>query len=130
MGGMIDYAAIDAAVGQNWYDLDPDLQAVVRRDCPPEDLAWADSTLRGFGGLVGGRVARNADIIDASPPQLVRWDRWANEIGETAPHRAPLHPKAPVGNAGYVSGFAVDERARGRPTPAVVLAAANYLLSQ
>src|SRR4051812_34738624 len=127
---MIDYAAFDGTIGLNWYEADPALQAHVARDCPPEDLEWADSTLRRFGGLVGGRVARNADIIDASPPQLVRWDRWANEIGEIVHHPATLDSKGALWESGYVSGFAADERARGRNTPAVVLAAANYLLSQ
>ena len=69
---MIDYAALDTAIGQNWYDLDPDLQSRVEADCPVEDHPWADATLRRFGGLVGGEIARNADVIDASPPELVR----------------------------------------------------------
>ena len=79
---MIDYATLDSAIGHNWYDLDPDLQARVRRDCPPEDLDWADAKLREFGGLVGGRVAPNSEIVDANPPALVRYDRWADEINE------------------------------------------------
>ena len=33
---MIDYAGLDSAVGENWYDLDPELQARVHADCPPE----------------------------------------------------------------------------------------------
>src|SRR3954468_16479567 len=127
---MIDYAAFDGTIGLNWYEADPALQAHVARDCPPEDLEWADSTLRRFGGLVGGRIARNAGIIDASPPQLVRWDRWANEIGEIVPHPATRDSKAALWEAGYVSGFAADERARGRTTPPRVLGGAHYLLSQ
>ena len=59
---MLDYGSLDAAVGENWYDLDPDLQSRVRRDTPPDDLAWADAKLRRMGELVGGPVARNADI--------------------------------------------------------------------
>ncbi len=127
---MIDYGALDSAIGQNWYDLDPDLQARVRADCPAEDFEWADGTLRRFGELVGGPIARNADIIDASPPQLVRWDRWANEVNEIVHHPATLDSKSALWEAGYVSGFAAEERQRGRPTPAVVLGASSYLLSQ
>ena len=127
---MIDYATLDAAVGQNWYDLDPDLQARVTHDCPTEDLDWATTTLHDFGELVGGRIARNADIIDASPPQLSRYDKWANEINAIVHHPATLDSKAALWQAGYVSGFAADEKQRQRTTPAVVLAAANYLLSQ
>ena len=127
---MLDYGSLDAAVGENWYDLDPDLRSRVQRDAPPEDQAWADGKLRQMGGLVGGPVARNADIIDAHPPELVRWDRWADEVGEVHHHPATLDSKRALWEVGYVSGFAADEAERGRPTPAVVLGAANYLLSQ
>lgn len=127
---MIDYAAIDSVVGENWYDLDPDLQARVRRDAPAEDVEWADSTLRGFGELVGARIARNADVIDANPPRLERYDRWANEVGEIVHHPATLDSKQALWEAGYVSGFAGAEKARGRPTPGVMHAGSSYLLSQ
>jgi acyl-CoA dehydrogenase len=127
---MIDYAELDGAIGQNWFQVDPDLQARVRADCPSRDLAWAEATLSRFGALVGDRIARNADVIDAAPPQLVRWDRWANEVGEIVHHPAAVDSKAALWASGYVSGFAADARARGRPTPAVVLGASSYLLSQ
>lgn len=127
---MLDYERLDAAVGLNWYDCDPDLQARVRRDSPAEDLDWADDTLRRFGGLVGGDVARNADVIDANPPRLARYDRWAQEVDEVVHHPAALDSKHKLWEIGYVSGFAADEKARGRSTPAVVLGAVSYLLSE
>ena len=127
---MIDYAALDSPVGQDWYELDPELQARVRADCPPDDQAWADATLHSFGGLVGDHIARNADVIDASPPRLVRWDRWANDVGNVVHHPAALDSKEALWRSGYVSGFAAAEQERGRATPAVVLAAASYLLSE
>src|SRR5437764_11830695 len=127
---MIDYASLESVVGQNWYELDPDLQARVRRDCPSEDLEWADAKLRDLGALIGGRVAANADVIDANPPQLQRYDRWANEVDEIVHHPAALDSKRALWGAGFVSGFADDERSRGRPVPGVVLAASNYLVSQ
>ncbi len=127
---MIDYAALETAVGNNWYELDPDLQDRVARDCPPEDLAWAQEKLSAFGELVGTRVAINADVIDAHPPRLERYDRWANEVGEVVHHPATLDSKRALWEAGYVSGFAADEAARGRPVPGVVSGATSYLLSQ
>jgi acyl-CoA dehydrogenase len=127
---VIDYAALDSAVGQNWYDLDPALQARVRRDSPPDDRAWAEDTLRQFGELIGGRVARNAETIDANPPELVRYDRWANEVNEVVHHPATLDSKRALWEAGYVSGFAAQEAERARPTPGVVHGATSYLLSQ
>jgi alkylation response protein AidB-like acyl-CoA dehydrogenase len=127
---VIDWTDIDAVVGRNWYRLDPDLQDRVRRDCPPGDLDWSVGTLDRFGGLVGDRIARAADTIDAHPPELVRYDRWATEVNELVHHPAMLDAKAALWEAGYPSGYAAAARERGRPVPGVVLAGSSYLLSQ
>jgi len=127
---MIDYATLDSAIGHNWYDLDPDLQARVRRDCPPEDLEWADAKLREFGGLVGERVAPNSEVVDAHPPELRRYDQWAEEVNEVVHHPAAVDSKRALWASGYVGGFAREEADRGRPAPGVMLAATSYLLSQ
>ena len=127
---MIDYTTLDAAIGHNWYDLDPDLQARVRRDCPPEDYEWADAKLREFGGLVGERVAPNSEVVDAHPPELHRYDQWANEVNEIVHHPAALDSKRALWASGYVGGFSRDEAERGRPAPGVFLAATSYLLAQ
>jgi len=127
---MIDWASYDRAIGLNWYAIDPDLQARVQRDCDPEDRPWADELLSGFGALVGQRVAPNSEIVDAHPPELVRYDRWATEVGEVAHHPANLDSKQALWDAGYPSGFAGHEAERRRPTPGVVLGASSYLLAQ
>jgi alkylation response protein AidB-like acyl-CoA dehydrogenase len=126
----IDYEQLDEAVGHNWYDLDPDLQRRVRTDCPTEDLDWAEATLRSFGGLCGTDIARNADVIDAAPAELVRYGRWADEIDEIHHPAETLDSKRKLWAAGYVSGFEGASASRGRPAPGVVLSATNYLLSQ
>jgi alkylation response protein AidB-like acyl-CoA dehydrogenase len=127
---VIDWTDIDEVVGQNWYRLDPDLADRVRRDAPAEDRDWSEATLDGFGALVGDRIARAADTIDAHPPELARYDRWANEVGHVAHHPATLDAKAALWEAGYPSGFAAEAKARGRYTPGVVLAGSSYLLAQ
>ena len=127
---MIDYTSFDGAVGLNWYDVDPDLKRRVQMDVPAEDLEWAEATLGDLGELVGGRVARNADIIDSHPPELVRYDRWAGEVNTIVHHPATLDSKRALWKVGYPSGFAAAEAERGRPIPAVVLGGASYLLSQ
>jgi alkylation response protein AidB-like acyl-CoA dehydrogenase len=127
---VIDYAALESSIGQDWYALDPALQGRVREGCGVQDLPWAEDKLHRLGTLVGGQVARNAEISDANPPRLVRYDRWANEVNEVVHHPATLESKRALWGLGYVSGFARDEAERGRPTPAVVHGAASYLLSQ
>ena len=42
--GGINYAALESAIGINWYDADPNLQAIVERLVPPEDRAFAVKT--------------------------------------------------------------------------------------
>lgn len=126
----IDYESLDSAIGNNWYDLDPDLQARVRADTPAEDLDWAEDTLRSFAQLCATDIARNADVIDAAPAELVNYDRWAQPVDEIRHPEATLDSKRKLWRAGYVSGFAGDAQRRGRPTPGTVHAGSNYLLSQ
>ena len=126
----IDYEALDGAVGQNWYDLDPLLQSRVKADTPSEDLMWAEDTLRSFGALCANEITRNADVIDAAPAELVRYGRWGEEIDDIHHPAETLDSKRRLWKAGYVSGFEGEAGRRGRPTPGVVQAAASYLLSQ
>ncbi|MFA5565518.1 MAG: acyl-CoA dehydrogenase family protein [Acidimicrobiia bacterium] len=126
----IDYTKMDGAIGTNWYDLDPILQARVRSQTAPEDREWAEETLRSFAELCANDIAKNADVIDAAPAQLIRYGRMAEEIDEIHHPAETLDSKRKLWKAGYVSGFAAEAERRGRPTPGVVTAAANYLLSQ
>lgn len=127
---MIDYEGLDSAVGHNWYELDPDLQKRVKADCPPETYGWADAKLRSFGELCGNDIARNADIIDANPPQLVRYGKWADDVDRIDHSAATLDSKRKLWSSGYASTFATDSTLGRDGAPSVVLAASNYLLSQ
>ena len=127
---MIDYEGLDGAVGHNWYELDPDLQKRVKADCPPETYGWADAKLRSFGELCGNDIALNADIIDANPPQLVRYGKWADDVDRIDHSAATLDSKRKLWSSGYASTFATDPALGRGGAPAVVIAASNYLLSQ
>jgi alkylation response protein AidB-like acyl-CoA dehydrogenase len=127
---VIDYTTFERAAGHNWYELDPELQRFVRAGCAPEDLGWAEAKLVELGAIAGERIARNAEIVDAHPPRLVRYDRWAEEVDTIEHHPAMLDSKQAMWESGYVAGFAHDEAARGRTTPGIVIAAGHYLVSQ
>src|SRR2546421_11546652 len=114
---MIDYSTLDSAIGHNWYDLDPDLQARVRRDCPPEDFEWADAKLREFGGLVGERVAPNSEGVDAHPPELRRHDQWGGGGNEIVHPPAARDSKGAPWAGGDGGGFPPGQADRGRPAP-------------
>lgn len=127
---MIDYEKIDSALGQNWYDIDPALQRVVRRECPTADLGWAESKLTALGQITGGVVARNAEVLDRCPPQLVRYDRWGADISEVAHDPKFGESKGALVALGAGSHFEGEPERAGRPTPAAVAAAVPYLVGQ
>ena len=103
----------------------------MRRDCPPEDFEWADAKLaRVRRARRRAASRRNSDVVDAHPPELRRYDQWAEEVNEIVHHPAAVDSKRALWASGYVGGFARDEADRGRPAPGVMLAATSYLLSQ
>jgi acyl-CoA dehydrogenase len=128
---MIDYQAFDRAIGLNWYALDPNLQAAMDRLLEPADRAWAEERLTEIGGLAGGLIAASAEVIDKNTPRLERYDRWGEETNRVVHHPAALAAKRACWESG-MSGSRLrrESQERGRPFPAVVGAAANYLLCQ
>jgi len=128
---MIDYAAFERAIGLNWYEVDPNLRALMDRLLDPVDRDWVEETLRRAGALCGGPIGERAETIDKHPPQLERYDRWGEESGRVVHHPATLAAKRDLWECG-ISGPRLRREAsrRGRPFPPVLGAACNYLLSQ
>ncbi len=128
---MIDYEEFSSAVGLNWYEVDPNLQQTMRRMLAPQDLEWAEPELYRLGALIGGKVAASAEVIDKNPPRLVQYDRSGERIDQIVHHPATLEVKRALWEAG-VSGPRLRNEAarRGRPYPAVLATALNYMLAQ
>ncbi len=126
---MIDYEKIDSATGQNWFEIDPVLQAAITRECPAEDLPWARSKLSAIGELAGGLVNRNADAVDRHPPELIREDRWGSPVSEIVYDPRFIESSRALRTLGFHSNFGADATRRGRSTPRAVVAGAYYLLS-
>jgi hypothetical protein len=78
---MIDYAEFQSAIGLNWYNIDPNLQFLMRRLLAPTDFDWLEPELRKIGALCGGPVAARAEVTDKHPPELVKFDRWGDPGG-------------------------------------------------
>src|SRR5208282_6196558 len=70
---MIDYAEFQSAIGLNWYDIDPNLQFLMRRLLAPADFEWLEPELRKIGALCGGPVAARAEVTDKHSPELVKF---------------------------------------------------------
>ncbi|MBV8161246.1 MAG: acyl-CoA dehydrogenase family protein, partial [Acidimicrobiia bacterium] len=122
-----DYATYDEAIGLDWYAVDPNLRSILDRLLPdPTDRAFAEDVVAEYGGLVGGPIARRAEITDQNGPVLQRWDHWGREADRVAHHPTWLENKADLVRHNYTS---LSARA-GRPVPGVVTAALNYLVCQ
>lgn len=122
-----DYATHEQAVGLDWYATDPNLRFLLDRHLEdPGDRAFAEERVAEFGRLVGGDVARRAEITDKHGPELRRYDHWGLEVDEVVHHPAWTQNKADLVRAGFVGLPWHAPRA----VPAVLTAAVAYLVSQ
>ncbi|HZR13903.1 MAG TPA: acyl-CoA dehydrogenase family protein [Acidimicrobiia bacterium] len=122
-----DYATHEQAVGLDWYAGDPNLRFLLDRHLPdPADRTFAEEHVGRFGALVGGDVARRAEITDKHGPELRRYDHWGLEVDQVVHHPTWTANKADLVRAGFVG---LPWHA-SRPVPAVVTAAIAYLVSQ
>jgi alkylation response protein AidB-like acyl-CoA dehydrogenase len=127
----ISYDDMKQAIGLNWYLTDPNLQQLMDRFIEPADRAWVEEKLRAMGELIGGPVARNAEITDKNPAQLVNWNRDGDEVGEVVHHASALETKRLLWKNDFLHLRWSDEvKERGRPVPAPLYFAYQYLLSQ
>src|SRR5947209_12331704 len=123
-----DYATYDEAVGLDWYEVDPNLRLVLDRLLPDTgERAFAEELVAEYGPLVGGPIAKRAEITDKSGPVLQRWDHWGREADEVVHNQTWLDNKADLVRHNYTS---LHLRAGNRPVPGVVTAALNYLVCQ
>jgi alkylation response protein AidB-like acyl-CoA dehydrogenase len=128
---MIDYSEFPSAIGLNWYDIDPNLQFLMRRLLASADFEWLEPELHKIGALCGGPVAARAEVTDKHPPELVKFDRWGDPLDEVRHHPGALASKRDLWEAGVSGPRLHDEaRRRGRQLPETVPIALNYMLSQ
>src|SRR5207248_8313716 len=123
-----DYATYDEAVGLDWYEVDPNLRFILDRLLPDAgERAFAEEVVGEYGSLVGGPIARRADVTDKNGPVLQRWDHWGREADEVVHNQTWLDNKADLVRHNYTS---LQVRAGNRPVPGIVSAALNYLVCQ
>ncbi len=121
----IDYAELDSAIGLNWYEIDPNLRALMDRHVPSGDRAWAEEHLQHWGALCGGPIAQRAEVVDRNPPQLKRYDEWGNEVCEVVHHPDAIANKRDIWEQGP-NGL----RRQGKAVSPVLGSAFTYMLSQ
>lgn len=127
----VDYREMQEAIGHNWYQLDPNLGAVMDRLVEAEDRAWVEEKMRAMGQLIGTTVAANSEVTDKNGATLVRWDRDGNETNQVVHHATALETKRLLWKNDFLHLRFSDEVARrGRPFPAPMRIAYDYLLAQ
>src|SRR3954452_24812119 len=123
-----DYATYDEAMGLDWHAVDPNLRFTLDRLLPdPGDRALAEELVAEYGPLVGGPIARRAEVTDKNGPVLQRWDHWGREADRVVHNDTWLENKADLVRHNYTS---LHVRAGDRPVPGVVAASLNYLACQ
>jgi alkylation response protein AidB-like acyl-CoA dehydrogenase len=125
----VRYEDMNEAIGLNWYLTDPNLRRIVDRRVEAGDRGWAEEKLRHMGELIGGTVARNAEITDKHPAELVRWDREGNETNEVVHHPSALETKRLLWKNDFLHLRWADD-AQNRAAVVPVLMGYQYLLSQ
>jgi alkylation response protein AidB-like acyl-CoA dehydrogenase len=128
---MIEYEKLEDAIGSNWYAADPNLRFQMDRFVEAEDRAWVEEKLQAMGELMGTVVAANAEITDKNPPRLVRWDRAGEEVNQVVHHASALETKRRLWKAAYLGlPWSEETKRRGRPVPASLMMAYQYLLCE
>jgi hypothetical protein len=122
-----DYASWGEAIGLDWYAVDPNLRLLLDRHLPdPDDRAFAEEHVARYGSLVGGPIARRAEITDRHGPVLERYDHWGAEVDQIVHHPTWLESKADLVRAGFTGLSHHADRA----VPAVLTASMCYLVCQ
>jgi hypothetical protein len=131
-GEGLDFAAMESAIGLNWWEADPNLRRIVERLTPARDRAFAEEQLRNMGGVMGERIAARSEATDKNPPRLEKYDAWGNEVNAVVHHQSAIDTKRDLWENGFL-GLRWREdvkRERGGHLPATVNTGFLYLLNQ
>jgi alkylation response protein AidB-like acyl-CoA dehydrogenase len=118
------------AAGLNWFASDPSLQRTLRYYTTAEEYRWLEPHLLRIGALMGGPMAERAELSDRSPPRLVRYDRWGNDVSEVVLPESVVQSKRDY-FANSMGAPAIQEEARRAGISTEVASVAqSYLLCQ
>jgi len=126
----IDYTQYPDTRGLDFYELDPNLQALLRQYLPPEVMEKAQGVLHEMGRLVGGPVDARAQFTDREwPPKLVHYDRQGQVIDQVVYNPGYLETVRDVYGLGIV-GLNYRAFIQGHRAPYLLTFALGYLVSQ
>ena len=128
----IDYAAVEGAIGLDWWEADPNLRQLVERLAHTSDRGFAEKHLSNMGAVMGQRIAARSEATDKNPPRLEKYDAWGNEVNEVVHHQSAIDTKRDLWDNGFL-GLRWTEEARATSAghiPPVVQTGFLYLLNQ
>jgi alkylation response protein AidB-like acyl-CoA dehydrogenase len=118
------------AGGLNWYECDPALQRTLRFYMRENDYTWVQPYLSEWGALMGGLVNDAAAETDRNPPQLVKYDRWGNDVSEVVIPEISRQARQAIFGARISSPATIEAaRAAGVRTDLAGLAG-SYMMNQ
>ncbi len=114
-----DYSRYEEGREVNYWEMNPVLQAEVRRTYPDDEFEWAKDRLDDFGAVVGHTIADNADRIDDHGPELQTYDKHGDLANEVHYHPDQFENERLI----YERGIVADafEAPPGRDEPVGLL---------
>jgi len=123
---LVDYAEFNSVIGNNLYEIDPNLRQIFDRSLQGPERQTAEVVANQFGELLGKKIAARSEVVDKNGPILKTYDNWGQRISEVQHHPYWNENKADL----VRNGFCNLPKAFGAPVAGVVIASVNYLLSQ
>ncbi len=116
--------------GPNWYLDDAPFQELITRLMPAEILERSSPLLEEMGQSAAGELAALAELADANPPRLRRFDRSGERIESVEHH--PAYDSLRRGSYGFgiLTRFYGAARAEWGGWPSLVKFALGYLFAQ
>jgi alkylation response protein AidB-like acyl-CoA dehydrogenase len=125
------YRRYESGRGLDYYRADPNVAFVLDGLLPPAVRRWADEPLERWGQRCGTDIVRRADATDRRGHELIRYDRFGNDVSEIAYHPdwlANLDEAFDFGLVGWNYDDALLARYGRAPVP--LLAAFDYMAGQ
>jgi acyl-CoA dehydrogenase len=123
-------ARFAGAAGLNFYEVDPSLQALLRRRMTDDELAWAEPRLSRLGELCGGPVNTWAEETDRNPPRLERYDRWGHDVSRVVIPDSVKQARQALYDAGFERHDQLRQTQKDGLRTTHYVAASQYLLDQ
>ncbi len=124
---LLNYDNFEKAIGLNFFEVDPNLDFILRRSLRDEtELKLGRKIAHEFGEVVGKRVAKRAEVTDKAGPRLRSYDEWGYAKNDV------IHDSSWIENKRDLVSIGLCDLAtkNGQSIPASITSAAYYIVCQ